>query len=102
MTVALSGRVGQRGAMDLDALLYHYFGADDVDALTPAAIDEGRARVLIDFSTERDAGRRFALWSMLAALGDAPDPETAFKAPAERAAALRYVRALRSVDDGDG
>lgn len=77
--------------MDLDALLHHYFGTDDLDTLDDAAIDEGRQRVEIAFGTESDSGRRFALWILLHALGSAPDPETAFKDPKDRKAAEDYA-----------
>ena len=77
--------------MDLDALLYHYFGTDDLDALDDQAIEDGRQRAAIAFGTERDSGRRFALWILLHALGDAPDPATAFKNAADRKAAEDYA-----------
>ncbi|WP_066964960.1 hypothetical protein [Rhizorhabdus dicambivorans] len=77
--------------MDLDALLLHYFDTDDLDTLDDAAIEAGRERVAIAFGTERDAGRRFALWILLHALGSAPDPETAFKDPKDRKAAEDYA-----------
>lgn len=77
--------------MDLDALLLHYFGTDDLDALDEGAIEAGRERAAIAFGTEGDPGRRFALWILLHALGSAPDPETAFKNPADRKAAEDYA-----------
>ena len=77
--------------MDLDALLHHYFGTDDLDALDDQAIEDGRQRAAIAFGTERDSGRRFALWILLHALGDAPDPATAFKNAADRKAAEDYA-----------
>lgn len=81
--------------MDLDALLSHYFGTDDLDSLDEAAIEAGHERVAIAFGTEREAGRRFALWIVLHALGSAPDPETAFKDPKDRKAAEDYAWAAR-------
>ena len=77
--------------MDLDALLHHYFGTDDLDTLDDQAIEDGRQRAAIAFGTERDSGRRFALWILLHALGDAPDPATAFKNAADRKAAEDYA-----------
>jgi len=77
--------------MDLDALLHHYFGTDDLDALDDQAIEAGRERAAVAFGTERDSGRRFALWILLHALGDAPDPATAFKNAADRKAAEDYA-----------
>lgn len=80
--------------MDLDTLLTHYFGTEDIDRLDPAAIEDGKERVRIAFGTERESGRRFALWAVLKTLGDAPDPRDAFDVAAERDAALAYARAL--------
>lgn len=83
--------------MDLDALLHHVFGTDDLDSLDEAAIENGRERVAIAFGTERDSGRRFALWILLHALGSAPDPEIAFEDPKDRKAAEDYAWAARKL-----
>jgi hypothetical protein len=83
-----------RVEMDLDAMLLHYFGTGDLDALDEAAIEAGRERVAIAFGTERDAGRRFALWILLHALGSAPDPAL-FDDPKDRKAAEDYAWAAR-------
>ena len=77
--------------MDLDALLHHYFGTADLDQLDEPAIEAGRERAAVAFGTERDSGRKFALWILLHALGEAPDPATAFKSPADRKAAEDYA-----------
>lgn len=80
--------------MDLDTLLHHYFGTDDPDALTPEALAGGRERVAIAFGVEREPGRRFALWTLMEALGFAPPPAEAFdKDPALRRAAEDYLTA---------
>jgi hypothetical protein len=79
--------------MDLDALLHHYFGTTELDELGEAAIETGHERLSIDFGVEREPGRRFAMWALLHALGDAPDPARAFKDPRERSAAEAYARA---------
>lgn len=79
--------------MDLDALLHHFFGTADLDTLDEAALELGVERLGTAFGTEREPGRRFALWTLLHALGEAPDPATAFKDPRERAAAQAYARA---------
>lgn len=76
--------------MDLDDLLIRYFGTAEPDG---AALADGLERVRIALGTERDAGRRFALWTVLHALGDAPDPAAVFKDPIERRAAEDYARA---------
>ena len=77
--------------MDLDALLLHFFGSADLDDLDPDALDDGLERVTIAFATERDPSRRFALWTLLHALGSPPDPAKAFKDPRERKAAEDYA-----------
>lgn len=88
--------------MDLDALLLHYFESEDLDALTPETLRRGRERVAIDFGVEREAGRRFALWTLLDALGDAPPPAEAFeKEPQLRAAADAYLTAAWRMDRDD-
>ncbi|MES2495561.1 MAG: hypothetical protein V4618_05580 [Pseudomonadota bacterium] len=84
--------------MDLEALLHHYFGTEDLDALDESAIDDGRQRVEIAFGTERDCGRRFALWIVLHALGAAPEPEIAFKDAKDRKAAEDYAWAAQRME----
>ena len=79
--------------MDLDDLLLHFFGTADLEALDEPALELGLERLGTAFWTEREAGRRFALWTLLFALGDAPDPEQAFKDRRERDAAFAYMRA---------
>ena len=69
--LATIARLGQRSVMDLDAMLTHYFGTTDLDTLDTIAIDDGLERVRIAFGTERETGRRFALWAVLATLRDA-------------------------------
>lgn len=83
--------------MDLDDLLTHYFGTADLDMLDADALADGLQRVAIAFGTERESGRRFALWTLLHALGDAPDPEKAFEDPRERKAAEDYAWAARRI-----
>ena len=81
--------------MDLDALLLNYFGTTELDTLDDETLESGLERVQVAFGTERDSGRRFALWIVLHALGDAPDPEKAFKNEADRKAADEYAWAAR-------
>ncbi|WP_245841772.1 hypothetical protein [Sphingomonas lenta] len=84
--------------MDLDDLLIRYFGTADLDALAPEALADGKERIRVALGTDRDAGRRFALWALLHALGDAPDPAAVFKNPAERRAAEDYARAAERLE----
>lgn len=83
--------------MDLDAMLIHYFGTADPDSIDPEAFEAGVERARISFGTERDPGRRFALWTFLHAIGSAPDPATAFKDPREREAAENYAWAAERI-----
>jgi len=80
--------------MDLDALILHFFGTEDPAQLTETDYALGVERLKIGFGVEREPGRKFALWTLLDALGDAPLPADAFaKEPALKAAAEDYLRA---------
>ncbi|MBN8811161.1 MULTISPECIES: hypothetical protein [Sphingomonas] len=80
--------------MDLDALLAHYFGTDEPEALDDAARARGEERLRIDFGVEQEPSRKFALWVVMEGLGIAPLPAQAFeKAPALKAAAEKYLDA---------
>jgi hypothetical protein len=83
--------------MDLDELLQHYFGTAEIGTLDRTALERARERLAIDFGTEREPGRRFALWTLLHAIGAAPDPATAFRNPAERKAAEDYAWAAERI-----
>jgi hypothetical protein len=75
--------------MDLETLLGHYFGGDP-DALDPERLALAKEKLAIDFGVEREPGRRFALWTLMEALGFAPEPAQAFKEPTLRRAAENY------------
>jgi hypothetical protein len=90
--------LAQRERMDLDALLYHYFGADDPSVLDTTAFEAGQQRIGIDFGVERDPGRRFALWALMYSLGIAPAPDRAFKDQRERMAAETHARIADRAD----
>ena len=77
--------------MDLDDLLRRYFGSADFSLLTPATQAAGIEHMLVDLGLERDAGKRFALWSLLHLLGAAPDLDVAFKDEADREAARNFM-----------
>ncbi len=89
--------------MELDSLITHFFGGDDPASLTEAEFDRGVERIRIAFGVEREPGRKFALWTLLEALGMAPLPAEAFaKEPQLKAAAEDYLRAaFRLERDGD-
>lgn len=80
--------------MDLDALILHFFGTGDPAELTEADYELGIERLKIGFGVEREPGRKFALWTLLDALGVAPLPADAFaREPALKAAAEDYLSA---------
>ncbi len=79
-------------------MLHHFFGTTELDDLAPETIEAGAERVRIAFGTETEAGRRFALWTLLHALGDAPDPASVFKDSGLRRAAEDYARAAALID----
>lgn len=91
--------------MDLDIVLHHYFGTDALETVDAATLTLGKERLAIDFGSEREPGRRFALWSLMDALGYAPVPAEAFAEPEEallRAAAEAYLTAAwRMERDGE-
>ena len=85
--------------MDLDALIEHFFETADPSALSPAEYDRGIERLGIAFGVEREPGRKFALWSLMEALGIAPLPAEAFaKEPKLRAAADAYLSAAFRIE----
>jgi len=73
--------------MKLDDLFVRYFGTDDLDAVSPAALQAGAERLRVDFGLETDRGRRFGMWALMQMLGVAPDLDVAFKDTADRDAA---------------
>lgn len=85
--------------MDLDHLLHHYFGTSDVAEASPAIQAAGVDRLRVDFGLETDRSRRFALWSVLYMLGQAPDLDVAFQEEADREAARNLMDLLAASDD---
>lgn len=84
--------------MDLDDLLQRYFGAPDLDEVSPAVQVAGVDRLKVDLGLEKDRDRRFALWSLLHVLGQAPDLDVAFKDEADREAARNFMDLLAAGD----
>jgi hypothetical protein len=80
--------------MDFDDLLQRYFGTSDLAQASPAVQAAGLDRLQVDFGLEKDRGRRFALWSLLYLLGQAPDLDVAFKDAADREAARNLMDLL--------
>ena len=85
--------------MDFDDLLRRYFGAADLAEASPAVQEAGVDRLRVDLGLEKDRDRRFALWSLLYVLGQAPDLDAAFKDEADREAA-RNLMDLLAANDG--
>lgn len=80
--------------MEIDGLLIHYFGTDDLETASPEALDRGKEALAIDFGLEQEKGRKFALWALMDALGIAPFPADAFpKHPELKRAAEDYLTA---------
>ena len=86
--------------MDLDDLLQRYFGTRDVSGMSPAVQEAGVDRLRVDLGLERDRDRRFALWSLLYVLGQAPDLDAVFKDEADRDAARNFMDLL-AANQGD-
>lgn len=85
--------------MDLDNLLHHYFGTSDLAEASRAVQIAGVDRLLVDFGLETDRSRRFALWSLLFMLGNAPDLDVAFKYEIDREAARNLIDLLAASDN---
>ena len=86
-------------AMNLDVLLFRYFGATDLGQVPPNAREAGIERIQVDFGLATDRGHRFALWALLHLLGSAPDIEVAFKDRADRDAARSFLDLLTAAGD---
>ena len=86
--------------MDFDDLLIRYFGTPDLAEASPAVLAAGLDRLRVDFGLETDGGRRFALWSLLYLLGQAPDLDVAFKDEADRDAARNLMDLLAASEGG--
>jgi hypothetical protein len=80
--------------MDMADLLQRYFGTRDLEAIAPAALPAGVERMRVDFGMEQERGARFALWTLLMVLGDAPDLDVAFKHEEDREAARNLMDML--------
>jgi hypothetical protein len=77
--------------MDLDDQLRRYFGTEDLASVAPEALAAGKERMRVDFGLDTDRSRRFALWTLMHMLGEAPDLDVAFKDEADREAARDWI-----------
>ena len=80
--------------MDMADLLQRYFGTRELEDIAPAALPAGVERMRVDFGMEQERGPRFALWTLLLVLGDAPDLDVAFKHEEDREAARNLMDML--------
>lgn len=88
--------------MDLDGLLLHFFGTDNPGTLSEADFATGLERLGIAFGVEQEPSRKFALWTLMDALGVAPLPANAFaKEPKLKAAADAYLAAAYRIERAD-
>lgn len=87
--------------MDFDRLVIQFFGTADIDTLTPEQLVAGTERLRLQFGLERDAGRRFALWSLMYMLGMAPDVDEAFDDEEDREAAREFMDMADSEIDSE-
>ena len=85
--------------MNLDDLLHRYFGSADLSGVSAAVQTAGLDRLRVDFGLETDRARRFALWSLLYMLSEAPDLDVAFKEEADREAARNLMDLLAATGD---
>ena len=77
--------------MDFQDLLVRYFGQADIEGLPSAALTAGVERMRVDFGLEKNAGRRFALWTLMYMLDSAPDLDVAFEDAVDRDAARDFM-----------
>ena len=85
--------------MDFDDQLRRYFGTADLAAVEQGALTAGIDRMKVDLGLAKDSGRRFALWALLAMLGEAPDLDVAFKDEAGREAARNFLDLVGRSDE---
>lgn len=77
--------------MRLDDQLRRYFGTDDLNTLPADVLAAGIERMRVDLGLQTDRGHRFALWSLLFLMGEAPDLDVTFDHEADRDAARRFM-----------
>jgi hypothetical protein len=77
--------------MHFDDQLSRYFGTLDVGSIEPGSLTAGLERMQVDFGLEKDRSRRFALWTLMYMLGDAPELDVAFKHEDDREAARNFM-----------
>lgn len=84
--------------MQLDDLLYRYFGVSALEGLTTGARAAGIEKMQVDLGMSRDRDERFALWSVLFSLEAAPDLDVAFADEGDRDAARNFMDLMARAD----
>ena len=84
--------------MDMADLLQRYFGTRELEGIVPSALPAGVERMRVDFGMEQERGPRFALWTLLLVLGDAPDLDVAFAHEEDREAARNLMDMLAAAE----
>ena len=82
--------------MNFDDLLQRYFGTSELSEVSPAVLATGADRLQVELGLETDRQRRFALWSVLYMLGQAPDLDAVFEAEPDRDAARNLMDLLEA------
>jgi len=80
--------------MEFDDQLRRFFGADDLGDVSPSAMAAGIDRMKVEFGLETDPGSKFAIWTILHMLGEAPDLDVAFEDANDRDAARTFMDLL--------
>lgn len=84
--------------MNFDDQMHRYFGSIDPGEITIATLASGMEQLAVDFGLETDSGRRFAMWSLMYMLGNAPDLDVAFKDAKDRDAARDFMDMIARTD----
>lgn len=85
--------------MNLDDLLFRYFGTTEMSQVPPRSQAAAIERIGVDFALETDRGKRFALWALLHLLGSAPDVSAAFMEESDRNAARNFMDLLAATHE---
>ncbi|MGB7373271.1 hypothetical protein [Pontixanthobacter sp.] len=84
--------------MEFNDLLSRYFATSDFADITPAAMAAGTERMRVDLGLETDRGKRFAIWSLLYMLGEAPELTATFKDAGEQDAARNFMDMMAAAE----
>jgi hypothetical protein len=85
--------------MNLDDQIRRYFGASNLAAVPPEALDAGIEHMKVDLGLTKDRGERFGLWALLHTLGSAPDLDAVFESEADREAARNFMDLIQGASD---